>query len=613
MYKIYKKQIKINQFLKGGSKLKSIETNTYINNNFFPLINLIDDIDFNLVKPFFGVPIVFDNFDFKMLNAIIKTLNMFKYYKNVINLLKSEELFIKNLKKEIYNERDNNSKNELQNNLEKIIEEKKKNFDNIEKKGNIFEKNLLRFEKNIKESKKKLLQITIGNFKELGLFDHYENKFINFHTFVDNIISKENLSKITYDQKNPVSIFLILLLFKKNISFTTSKDEEGGKEFNTSQKSKEEKNKDDDQEESNVLQEINRINKREKSKKQDILGENVKKKVKEIEKKEEINPTTIDVGKGKIPFNDGISIPTESDKEIDVNKIIYDAEELKKKNESYNSIDKKKTNDTSYQLNRHPEYNWRKPWNYYVNPNGSKPVPEQFNDYINFKKIYPQTNLVYGPKIFGGYKPIIEDDYNNDLLEYYKKDIFYTLEEYYEDFKIIYDEYKDDIDFNKIYFRQTFNNPQYFSVNKRFLSMQGGNYDQLQYNLDGGSLNTIVRIPNLSSYFKSQLKFIENKLRANNKTLSENSRRDINQIIDSLDKHENNLKNNFELLKSAYLINEGTVNLKQHKSQIIEAKKSLSKHKRYAGTFGDLINTLEKIANNYKNKGKKPLDKFFQK
>ena len=33
MYKIYKKQIKINQFLKGGSKLKLIETNTYINDN----------------------------------------------------------------------------------------------------------------------------------------------------------------------------------------------------------------------------------------------------------------------------------------------------------------------------------------------------------------------------------------------------------------------------------------------------------------------------------------------------------------------------------------------------------------------------------------------------
>jgi hypothetical protein len=609
MYKIYNNQIKINQFLKGGSKLKSIETNAYINNNFFSLINLIDDIDFNLVKPFFDVPIVFDNFDFKMLNAIIKTLNMFKFYKNFIDDLKSKELFIKNLKKKIYNERDNDTKKKLQNNLEEILEDKNFFFEYIEKNGNIFQKNLLRFERNIKESKKKLLQITIGNFKELGLFDHYENKFINFDTFVDNIISKENLSKITYDQKNPVSIFLILLLFKKNIPFSesqdesnTSQEEEGeGKEEREIDDKKKERKKDADQKESDVSQEINKIN-----------------------EKEKINPTIIDVRKGnKIKFNDGINNPrAKNDTEI---KFISDA----KNNINKANVNKQLINLQNYDPKKFsyiypikmdgyqpPFIKNQKGYTIY-NPNNYYLKMANFNQ---FRELNP--NIITKPIIQGsllseqkggGYKPIIEDDYNNDLLEYYKKNFFYKLEEYYEDFKIIYDEYKDDIDCNKIYFRQTFKKSQYFSVNKRFLSMQGGNYDQLQYNLDGGSLNTIVRIPNLSSYFKSQLKFIENKLRANNKTLSENSRRDINQIIDSLDKHENNLKNNFELLKSAYLINEGTVNLKQHKSQIIEAKKSLSKHKRYAGTFGDLINTLEKIANNYKNKGKKPLDKFFQK
>ena len=607
MYKIYNNQIKINQFLKGGSKLKSIETNAYINSDFFYLINLIDDIDFNLVKPFFGVPIVFDNFDFKMLNAIIKTLNMFNSYKNFIDHLKSKELIIKNLKEEIYNKRDDDTKKkELQNKLE----DEKKFFEYIEKNGNIFQKNLLRFEKNIKESKKKLLQITIGNFKELGLFDHYENKFINFNTFVDNIISKENLSKITYDQKNPVSIFLILLLFKKNISFPESQDES-----NTSQEEgegKEERKKDDkkkesedkrnaDQKESGVSQKINRIN-----------------------IKEKINPTRIDVSKGnKIKFNDGINNPrAKNDTEI---KFISDA----KNNINKANVNKQLINLPNYDLNKF-SYNYsikmdgyqppfiknQKEYTIY-NPNNYYLKMANFNQFRELNPNIKTKPIIQGSLLSeqkgGGYKPIIEDDYNNDLLEYNKKNFFYTLEEYYEDFKKIYDEYKDDIDCNKIYFRQTFKKSQYFSVNKRFLSMQGGNYDQLQYNLDGGSLNTIVRIPNLSSYFKSQLKFIENKLRANNKTLSENSRRDINQIIDSLDKHENNLKNNFELLKSAYLINEGTVNLKQHKSQIIEAKKSLSKHKRYAGTFGDLINTLEKIANNYKNKGKKPLDKFFQK
>ena len=52
-------------------------------------------------------------------------------------------------------------------------------------------------------------------------------------------------------------------------------------------------------------------------------------------------------------------------------------------------------------------------------------------------------------------------------------------------------------------------------INARFLG--GGNYDQLEYMLNGGSLNTIVRIPNLSNYFKSQLRFVEQKLKIHNK------------------------------------------------------------------------------------------------
>ena len=187
----------------------------------------------------------------------------------------------------------------------------------------------------------------------------------------------------------------------------------------------------------------------------------------------------------------------------------------------------------------------------------------------------------------------------------------YTLKDYYDDYKELYNKYKDDIDCNKIYFRQTFKSTLIPSmVNRRFLPMQGGNYDQLDYILNGGSINTIVRIPNLSSYFKSQLKFIDNKLKSNNKKLSENSRRDIEQIIDSLEKHEKNLKDQFELLKSAYLVEEDTINVKKHKQEIIEAQKSLSKHKRYIGPFGDLINNLQKIANGI-DKKEKPLDKFF--
>ena len=61
--------------------------------------------------------------------------------------------------------------------------------------------------------------------------------------------------------------------------------------------------------------------------------------------------------------------------------------------------------------------------------------------------------------------------------------------------------------------------------------------------LNGGSLTTIVRIPNLSNYFKSQLRFVEQKIKKiHNKNLSEKSRKDIEQIIDALERHETNLK-----------------------------------------------------------------------
>ena len=74
MYKIFKNEIKISQFLKGGSKY-------YIEDeNDFRKLNLDDGkLDFNLAKPFFEVPILYNNFDFKMLSSIIETLNMYNY------------------------------------------------------------------------------------------------------------------------------------------------------------------------------------------------------------------------------------------------------------------------------------------------------------------------------------------------------------------------------------------------------------------------------------------------------------------------------------------------------------------------------------------------------
>tara|TARA_B100001093_G_scaffold122046_1_gene114797 strand:- start:1419 stop:2579 length:1161 start_codon:yes stop_codon:yes gene_type:complete len=384
MYKIFKNEIKISQFLKGGS-LTKIDEQAYKDDK----LNFDADIDFNLVKPFRGTTIDFHDFNEEMLNAIFETLKLFN---DEFKLLNIDEKFEINRKE-----------------FEEVIKEEKKKLkeEENEKEKNILEEKLnstIEGAKEYEEKIKILLKVAIGNLKELGLFDHYTNKFIDFDTFVNNLISKENIDKKSND--DAVENFIIML-----------KD----------------KNEEKDEEE------------------------------------------------------------------------------------------------------------------------------------LTLRVFYDITKMLY--KLF-------------------------------------------QIDSSKIYFRQTLDEPKYFSVNRRF--MQGGNYDQLQYMLNGGSINTIVRIPNLSSYFKSQLKFIDNKLRINNKKLSENSRRDINQIIDGLEKHENNLKDKFELLKSAYLIDRDIINMQdeEQKRLMAEAKKSLGKHKRYVGAFGDLIDTLEKIANK-KDEVKKPLDKYF--
>jgi hypothetical protein len=298
MYKIFKNEIKISQFLKGGS-LTKIDEQAYKDDK----LNFDADIDFNLVKPFKGTTIDFHDFNEEMLKAISDSLKLFE---NTFKFLKIDEKFEINRKE-----------------FEEVIKEEKKKLkeEENERKKNVLEEKLnstIEGAKEYEEKIKILLKVAIGNLKELGLFDHYTNKFIDFDTFVNNLISKENIDKKSND--DAVENFIIML-----------KD----------------KNEEKDEEE------------------------------------------------------------------------------------------------------------------------------------LTLRVFYDITKMLY--KLF-------------------------------------------QIDSSKIYFRQTLDEPKYFSVNRRF--MQGGNYDQLQYMLNGGSINTIVRIPNLSSYFKSQLKFIDNKLRINNKKLSENSRRD---------------------------------------------------------------------------------------
>ena len=167
----------------------------------------------------------------------------------------------------------------------------------------------------------------------------------------------------------------------------------------------------------------------------------------------------------------------------------------------------------------------------------------------------------------------------------------YSLKRFYDVIKDLYNKYGEGINCKEIYFRQVFlDEPNEYMVNRRWL--EGGNYDKLDYMLNGGSLNTIVRIPNLSEYFKSQLNIVENRLRVNNKALSEVSKREINQIIDALHEHEKNLKDQFELLKAAHLIDQKEISIKDDADKLKKAKSSLRKHIRYSGALVDIIRTV---------------------
>ena len=182
----------------------------------------------------------------------------------------------------------------------------------------------------------------------------------------------------------------------------------------------------------------------------------------------------------------------------------------------------------------------------------------------------------------------------------------YFLKSFYEIIKELKPLVLTDEECLKIYFKQKLvDPPSYNMINARFLG--GGNYDQLEYMLNGGSLNTIVRIPNLSNYFKSQLRFVEQKLKIHNKNLSEKSRKDIEQIIDALERHETNLKKQFELLKNAHLIDEDEIKIDLHSDKLKKAKNSLNKHIRYSGFLGDILRT---IAQNIKKEMKDPVAAF---
>ena len=134
----------------------------------------------------------------------------------------------------------------------------------------------------------------------------------------------------------------------------------------------------------------------------------------------------------------------------------------------------------------------------------------------------------------------------------------------------------------------------------------GGGYDSLNYCLNGGTLSTLIRVPNLTNYFKSQLSVVEARLRNSNKTLSAVTKTQIQTVIDQLEKHETFLKDTFELLKNSHLIDENKVDMTLHKDKLEKAKVSLRKHGRYSNVLQDIIKTILDV-----QKSNFPTKKYF--
>ena len=130
----------------------------------------------------------------------------------------------------------------------------------------------------------------------------------------------------------------------------------------------------------------------------------------------------------------------------------------------------------------------------------------------------------------------------------------------------------------------------------------GGAYDNLKYSLEGGVLSTLIRVPNLSAHFKGQLNVIEARLKNSNKTLSVISKTKIQNVIDQLKKHEDYLKDTFNLLRNSHLIDENKIDIVKHKSQLEKAKMSLRKHDRYRSFLTDIIKTIKDAENSMSDK-----------
>ena len=213
-------------------------------------------------------------------------------------------------------------------------------------------------------------------------------------------------------------------------------------------------------------------------------------------------------------------------------------------------------------------------------------------------------------------KDYYQDNYKNTLIDLYKytgikyndADLFpnasmtnYNTRQYFS-IGLLYNLCKlgkklfhNVVNCKKIYFQlsPSANYSEYLQM--RYGPMQGGTIDNLKYILNGGSLNSIIRIPDLSEYFRTQLRIAEQRLKNKNKSLSVSSKNEIVQIIDALAKHEKNLHDQFDLLKNAHLINQDVISLRDDKNELVKAKSSLRKYMKYNNGLYDIVRNIMEI------------------
>ena len=170
MYLINKNEIRISKFLKGGAFVSLAKSNSFdthpiegeiysydrrtnlINGKyqgeFGYLLNFDDKFDYNRVRPLFGQEIDFEKFNQNMLVTIMLTLNLFAKYSEFLQ-----------------NDDDLNNP---------VLPGPNANVNREE----------------AKKIRKKLVILGISVLKVLGLYDHNENKFVEFDDFKKKLLVK---------------------------------------------------------------------------------------------------------------------------------------------------------------------------------------------------------------------------------------------------------------------------------------------------------------------------------------------------------------------------------------------------------------------------------------